>query len=80
MRVIYKTHKTEAIKVAKGSKGYNLYGKEYDKKYSRCLEYFEINFSAGTVRMTALIYCQSQCSHGKFQLEIHAGALRLTFN
>ena len=25
-----------------------------------------VDFSAGAVRMTALIYCQSQCSHKKF--------------
>jgi hypothetical protein len=30
--------------------------------------------------MIAQIYCHFQCSRGKFQLEIPAGALRLTVN
>ena len=41
------------------------------------LECFEMDFSTGAVRMTALIYCYFQCSSRKFQLEFPAGALRL---
>ena len=38
------------------------------------------DFSAGAVRMTSRIYCQSQCFRGKFQLEFSAGALKMTVN
>jgi hypothetical protein len=38
------------------------------------------DFSAGAVRMTALIYCQFQCACGKFPQDFSAGALKMTVN
>ena len=42
IRVIYKTHKTEPIKDATGSKVYNLYDKEYNEEYCQTLPQFQL--------------------------------------